>query len=176
MNNTIDPVAFYAAVISTITLIWNITNAILEKMSKLDIEMKVHSNFITMSDGRVIDAPESITISVVNRSNRNKYIKGICLKLPFKTALGSNMVKQQNLKVSYPIEIKPECEYIETIYPNDSWNWVLENYKNGSFRAIVYDTTNKKYKSKKMKVKILKKSYEFNKNLPKDVWKIINNQ
>ena len=78
--------------------------------------------------------------------------------------------------MTYPIEIKPECEYIETIYPDESWNWVLSKYRNGVVRAVVYDTTNKKYKSNRIWAKRIKEIYEFNSKVDSWIWNVIDKE
>lgn len=177
MNNTmnqVDYVAIYAAIISTIALIWNIINSIIEKSSRLVVDVSFHENFISIGNGNPIAGPKCIKVSIVNKSKKIKYIKSINIKLPYSTQFG-NMANLYKVDSAKRIEIKPEEEYILDFNINSTAEWMFENYKDGKFKIVVYDTTNKQYKSKKKNIKVFRDMYESNKKLPKEVWSLINN-
>ena len=145
-SSQVDYVAIYAAVISTITLVWNIINSIIDKTSRLDVKASFHDSFISIGN-KNIDGPRSMKVSIVNKSNRVKYVKSINIKLPYKTSFGKycNLYKMgQNSAIA----IKPEEEYVEEYKLNHSAMWMFEGYAEGKFRIIVHDTTGKNTKQK----------------------------
>ena len=78
----------YAAIISTISLVWNIVLAILEKRSNLKIIVEFRNTFTEGTNGNTITGPIVLFIRIINRSKYTKYISGVNIKLPYKTATG----------------------------------------------------------------------------------------
>ena len=178
--NQIDYVAIYAAFISTIALLWNIINSIVDKVSKLNVDVSFYNSIFSVGNniigyGDAQKGPTSIKISIVNKGKRKKYIKSINIKLPYKTKYG-DIFMLQKLDSKGVILIEPEDEYIFNFSINSTAELMFENYKEGKFKVIVVDTTNKKYSSKRMNTKVLKKFYDENMKLPKDVWALFENQ
>ena len=167
-------ISAYAAIISTITLIWNIANAILSKVSRFDVKVTFYDMVIGNEMMQPIMGPKNMNISIVNKSNKNKYIQAIKIKLPYKTKFGSCCgLYKENLKL--PIEVKPEEEIVLKYKLNLSAGWMFENYKEDKCRFVIVDTIGKKYKSKKIKMNLLKNAYDFNCKIPESTWNLIKN-
>lgn len=82
-------VSAYAALISTIALVWNIINSILSRVSRFNVNITFYDMLIGNSDMKPIIGPRNMNISIVNKSNKNKYIQSVNIKLPYKTEFGS---------------------------------------------------------------------------------------
>ncbi|WP_252238997.1 hypothetical protein [Clostridium sp. VAP51] len=162
----------YAALISTITLLWNIINSILSKISKLNVQISFFDIIIANGEMQPIKGPRNMNISIVNKSSKNKYVQSINIRLPYKTKFGSCCgLYKDNIK--FPVLIKPEEEIVFKYKINPSAEWMFENYKEGRFNIFIIDTTRKKYKSKKSNVSNLKAAYDFNCKIPIETWNII---
>lgn len=157
----------YAAVISTITLIWNIVN----KMSRI----KVRADFYTtmaFNDLEMEQGPGLLQITILNKSKRIKYVKVPQIKLSYNHGWDlTEKDKNKNIinlyltgnKLTFPIEMKPESEIILKYPLGKSSEWMYKKAKeNDTFKIIITDTTEKKYKSSKLKIKRLKDCIEHN--------------
>ncbi|NOW92508.1 hypothetical protein BCD91_004531 [Clostridium beijerinckii] len=162
----------YAAVISTITLIWNIANTIISKLSRFKVKVSIHDMIIGSDIMQPIKGPRTIKISIVNKSNKSKYIQSVNIKLPYKTKFGNycGMYKQN---VKFPIELKPEEEYIFDYKLNETASWMFESYREGKCKIFIVDTIKKKYKSNIIKASVFKDIYDFNIKIPSEVWALI---
>ena len=166
-------ISIYAAIISTIALVWNITLSIIEKISRFKVKAEFYNMYIDDVVKKPIVGPKTIKVSIVNKNNKIKYIKSINIELPYKTDYGRNcgLVKK---KLKFPILVKPEEELIIEYRLNVSAEWMFKNFKSGSCRIYIYDTTNKKYKSQKFDSKRLKEMFDFNKKIGSEIWDMIN--
>lgn len=179
-------ISAYAALISTIALVWNIVNSILDKTKRISVKAVFNSTMFANNDGNLIQGPGLLEVTIVNETNRIKYIKVPQIKLNYNHGYGllnhdkkGNVVNLflQGSKIRYPLEIKPESE-ITLKYPfsNES-KWICEkSKKNSKFNIIITDTINKQYKSKKIKISVLKSCIEHNSKInPKLINEIIIN-
>lgn len=168
----------YATVISTITLMWNITNSILDKMSRI----KVRADFYTtmaFSGSEMGNGPGLLQITILNKSKRIKYVKVPQLKLSYNH--GWDLTEKDknkdiiNLHLSgsslvFPIEMKPESERILKYPLGKGSEWMYKNAKkNDTFKVIITDTTEKKYKSSKLKIEKLKNCIEHNSTISSEL-------
>lgn len=159
-------VSAYAAIISTITLIWNIANSIISKMSRMSVKVSFHDTLIGNQFMEPVKGNRTMRVSVVNKSNKTKYIQVVNLELPYKTKFGK-ISGLYNIDSKFPKEVKPEEEIKIDYVLNTTASWIFENYQEGDFKIFIVDTTGKKYKSNKVKLKYLKAAYDFNCKLQK---------
>ncbi|WP_462392155.1 hypothetical protein [Clostridium cadaveris] len=171
-------ISIYAAIISTITLIWNILNSILDKMSRIE----VNANFYTtmaFKDSELEQGPGVLQIAILNKSKRIKYIKIPQLELSYNHGLDlgeddkkKNMVNLYlaGINLTFPIEMKPESEIILKYPLGKGSEWIYKNAKeNDTFRVVIKDTTKKEYKSNHLQVKELKCCVEHNSKISSDL-------
>lgn len=183
IDNPAILISAYAALISTITLVWNIINSILNNIDKIVVNAGFNISTIVNENGELIQGPCILTVSIVNESKRMKYIKIPSLKLSYHHGNKINENDNDDIvnlhfksnKIKFPLEIKPESE-IKLEYPlGAGCDWFLENStERSTFRILITDTVNKKYKSKKLKLSKLKQCIEHNSNLDKAIWKFFN--
>lgn len=167
-------VSAYAALISTITLVWNIINSVLSRISRFDVKVTFHDMIIGNANMQPIKGPRNMNISIVNKSNKNKYIQSINIKLPYKTDFGSYCGLYKD-DVKFPLLVKPEEEIVLKYKLNAGSEWLFKNYRNKKCKFFIVDTTNKKYKSKKIKMNLLKNAYDFNCRIPNSTWNLLKN-
>lgn len=165
-------ISAYAAVISTIALIWNIVNSILSKVSRFDVKVTFHDVIIGNGLMQPIMGPRNMNISIVNKSNKNKYVQSVNIKLPYETDFGSYCGLYKD-DVKFPILVKPEEELVLKYKLNASAKWLFKAYRDENCRFFIVDTTKKKYKSKKIKMSLLKNAYDFNCKIPEKTWNLI---
>jgi viroplasmin and RNaseH domain-containing protein len=162
-------ISIYAAIISTMALSWNIISFCIEKKSRIKVKVYFEKVFTEGSDNKLDEGPLSLTMVLVNKSKKNKYINDLFIKLPYKHTFGSNKVQLLKKSLKLPFELKPEEEIKVRFYLNSSFSWALENYKDGKCIVHVSDTTDKMYKSNKFNVHKLKESYNTNKEISPDI-------
>lgn len=130
-------VSGYAALISTIALIWNIINTILDKASKIEVHVDFYVIF-GIANNNTEEGPRVLQISVVNKSKRVKYIKVPQLKLSYNHGFdltekdkNRNIVNLflQGSKVTFPIEMKPESEVVLKYPMSKGSEWICKNAK-----------------------------------------------
>lgn len=186
IDNPAILISAYAALISTIALVWNIINSILEKMKTINVQAQFNTTMVVNDYREVVQGPALLEISIVNETNRIKYIKVPQIKLDYNHGWilleGKKKDNIVNLflsgsKINYPLEIKPESE-ITLKYPFSSESkWIYEkSKKNSKFNVIITDTIGKKYKSKRIKISNLKNCIDYNSTInPKLISEIIIN-
>lgn len=172
-------VSGYAAVISTITLIWNIVNTIIDKLSIIEIKSSTFiSAFTVVESNESIIGAEVLCISIVNSSKKVKYINRPKFKLSYKAILGNEELDEVNLinlqkKETWPIALKPEEEIVLNYPLRDGTEWFLtDESKNATFKVMVKDTINKTYYSKKLKVKLIKNIVSHNKGINQEYYEL----
>lgn len=182
-NNPAILVSAYAALISTITLIWNIINSILNKIDKISVDARFNTTYAYGDNNEFVEGPMLLVVSIVNETKRTKYIKIPSLKLSYHHGNKINEDNRDDIvnlhyksnKIKYPLEIKPESEVTLKFPIGTGSDWFLNNSNNSStFRVLITDTVNKKYKSKKLKLNVLKDCIEHNSKLSDSVWQFFN--
>ncbi|MDB2104004.1 hypothetical protein PMW00_13360 [Clostridium paraputrificum] len=176
-------VSAYAAIISTIALIWNIINSILDRLDRIKVSVRFNRTILGCENEKIEEGPDLMVISVVNKSARVKYIKAPSLKLSYhhgnklSEKEDDTIVTLYNIKkrINYPLEIKPESE-ITLEYPfQANSNWIFNNsHESSKFKVVITDTVNKKYNSKRIKLSILKKCIEHNSKIDESVMSYYN--
>lgn len=176
-------VSAYAALISTIALVWNIINSILSKVDRISVNARFNTTYAYGDNNEFIEGPLLLVVSIVNEAKRIKYIKIPTLKLSYHHGNKINKDSRDDIvnlhyksnKIKYPFEIKPESEVTLEFPIGAGSDWFLNNSKKSSnFRVIITDTVNKKYKSKKLKLIDLRHCIEHNSKLSTDVLKFFN--
>lgn len=176
-------ISAYAAIISTITLVWNIINSILDKRDKITVDARFNQTMFWSEGGKMISGPILLVVSIVNHSKRMKYIKVPSLKFSYHHG---NKISDDNDDtivnlhyksgiVKFPIELKPESE-VTLEYPLALGSgWFLNNSTDKStFKVRVVDTINKEYTSKKVSISQLKECIEFNSKLDSNIFELYN--
>lgn len=151
-----DVIALYAALISTVTLIWNISNAILEKLPRVSVQLSCNAK-IPFIPGVAVGKPNNIlTIKITNKSIFDIYIKRPGIKFQEKIdGHDCYYVTPLNESVTYPIHIKPREQYCTDIdLGSNILNLLLKcKNQNGNIRIMVTDTTDKIFYSNKISIK-----------------------
>ena len=177
-------ISIYAAIISTIALLWNIINSILDKMSRLEVKSEFYTTMI-FPGSNAEQGPGLMQITIVNKSKKTKYIKTPQLQLSYNhgwnNTNGDKHKNRVNLcmiadKRTYPLEMKSESELILK-YPFDKASeWICkESSNNSKFKVIITDTTGKEYKSKSLSINELKNCINHNKTINPIYINAINN-
>lgn len=162
----------YAAIISTMALIWNIVLSVLEKRSRLKIIVEFKDSFTVSNDGKPIKGPRTLYIRIINRSKYIKYVSGVNIKLPYQTDTG-NMYSLFKKNTQLPIALEAEKEYIyKFILTEENSVLLLKNYKVGKCRVIVIDTILKKYNSHRFSIEKIKQAINFNAKIQPEVLEI----
>lgn len=147
-----DIIASYAAIVSTIALIWSIFNSIIEKVSRVEVKIGVHMRISVPDFGRMNSI---IKVAAVNKSIYDLYINVPIIKLPVKVD-NKNRYTMTNLDnpVNYPILIKPREQHEMDIELGMNLINLLKNCKSPGkkIRFEITDTTGKKFKSNKIKI------------------------
>ena len=176
----------YAAIISTIALVWNIVNSILEKLSRIKVEAKFFDSFFGSSDnGEIIRGATVLSITITNASKKIKYINRPKLKLSYKALFANKKMDEVNLielknktifenAINFLLKLKPEFT-VTLNYPlrKEGTEWFLSSDKDKeNFKVIVTDTVNKKYYSKKIKINLLRNVVQNNSNIDDKIFRL----
>lgn len=103
-----DVVALYAALISTITLIWNIINGILEKMPRVNVRAGIYASVIGTPGIGVAQGSSGIKLSITNLSHFDINILEPLIELPERIDNHRFYgVYNSNNPIKYPINIGP---------------------------------------------------------------------
>lgn len=159
-------IAGYAAIVSTITLVWNIINSINQNKSKIKVFTYFTTSFEHSPMLRVTsEVIWNLTIDIINHSKYKKYIEQPLIKFP-EMIDGENKFKVTDLKkvINYPQELEPGQKFQTDIRPCESLlNLINQLSKdNLKFQVLIKDTQGKEYFSKKIKLKDLKAKCEVN--------------
>jgi hypothetical protein len=149
-----DCIAFYAALISTITLVWGIANAILEKMARLRIRAGIFAQFVAIPGVTAGPASWVIGVTITNISIYDIYVMKPRIGLPKKYE-GSNYISVFSMQdtTQYPVCIKSREQF--QIYEDISGQFVgilNQCNANKTIRFRVEETTGKVFYSNKLKI------------------------
>lgn len=151
-----DMIALYAAIISTMALLWNIINSILEKLPRIKVYAGISARFFNVV-GVGVSPPEFIiAIKITNLSTYDMYIEEPSIKLPEKIdeVHDSLFVTSFHENIRYPAVIKPREQlnvYIK-ISPELIEKLKKIKRKRSMIRIKVEDTTGKVFYSNKLSV------------------------
>lgn len=147
MENSTLYLAIYGSTISTIALIWNITRYVNERKGKLKITPSLNTK-IPISNLRSEFQPyTSLDISVVNLSEKTRFVKQPQFELKQKSNKYMNFLDLNN-PVNYPVELVAGKEFnvgfnLDSLEKED-----LKRVVANKFRIRIVDTHGKEYKSK----------------------------
>ncbi len=164
-----DIIALVALGISIITLVWNISNSIIEKTARIKIRIGRCLDFSLIVGSDIPDKLKpSLTITVINISPFDLYItkpmfQGIrfgFFPIKIKGYEGCYLTK---LNEQYPVYLKSREQYAINVEINETISQMLDNFGNGNkLRVRIMDTTSKKFYSNKIginELQIFKKSF-----------------
>jgi hypothetical protein len=172
-------VSGYAALVATLSLIWNIINTVLDKLSRIKVSYSTFlDSFIVVETNESIIAAEVLCVSIVNDSKKVKYINRPKLKLTYKATFGNQKFDEVQLinlykNETWPVALSPEEEIVLNYPLKGEDQWYLKNSpSNGKIRVMVTDTVNKKYYSKKIKIDKIKGLINYNNSIKPEDFKL----
>lgn len=157
-------IAGYAAIVSTISLVWNIINSINQSKSKVEVSAYFRAEFdAILGIGAISKTIWTLTVDIVNHSKYKKYIEQPLLIFP-EIVNGTNEFKVTDIRniVKYPQELEPGQKFQTEIGMCESLLNLINQIKNKNkkVKVLVKDTHGKKYYSKKLKLIDLKEKCE----------------
>ncbi|MPW25963.1 hypothetical protein GC105_09185 [Alkalibaculum sp. M08DMB] len=149
-------IAIYAAVVSTITLVWTIIIQILEKVPRVKISANVYAGREALEGKGVLYADYAIGIRVTNKSIYDIYITQIYVKLAEKVDGDTKyMISPKKGNLEYPIQLKSRDQFIIAVELDTMWDlFRSSNNKDKKIRIMAMDTTDKEFKSNKIELNI----------------------
>lgn len=161
-SSATDVIAFYAATIASITLLWNIANAILEKMSRLKVTISIKIKMIGAPGIGIINDPSYVlSIIATNLSPYDLYISKPKIQgkgfLPFPRKIEGHSVfyitKLSGEAAQYPFHLKPREQFETDIEIRGQFLETIKKYKRrDKLRIIITDTAGKKFYSNTIKI------------------------
>ncbi len=172
MEKWLDPivvVTFYAAIVSTVALIWNIVVLIRNKRIKLKINYKFLQTFTKDVLNNFSPISPELGIEITNLSDNDVYIKVISVDFCGKKInceFGDNIPALTFLdttkKIKYPYCLKHGELLKDNFDINSLCKEIGKNLKlNDKIRVLVYDTLGRKHFSKKFNYEILVEQVKF---------------
>lgn len=146
MSNSTFYLAVYGSVISTMALSWNIVQYIRSRKGKLKINASLNTKIPVTNSRSTMSAFTSIDISVVNLSEKTRYVKQPRFELDQVKNRFMDFLDLDN-PIKYPVELSPGQEF--TVWYNlqnideDSFNKIVAD----KFKIFIVDTHGKEYKS-----------------------------
>ncbi len=148
-----------AAVVATITLIWNIVRSINERRGIIKLKYQMGFQMAANSAGAVGPTIPVIILKCTNHSRNARYLEKPRIR-PSKKIDGKPelFIIQLNDTQNYPHELLPGAVLEKNYFLNDMNDYLLSKLEDGDwFRFVVYDTLGKKYETEKIKVEVIKK-------------------
>lgn len=139
--------ALYGSIISTMAFSWNIFQYIRSKKGKLRITPTLNTKIPVSHLGKTMNAFTSLEISVVNLSEKTRYIKQPTFELNQKMNRFMNFLDFDN-PVKYPIQLNSGEEFSVYFNIDTLDRESLEKITANKFRIGLIDTHGKEYKSK----------------------------
>lgn len=153
-------IASYAALVSTVALLWNIFTVINQNRTKLKITAGITASFEAIPGlGAVSDTNWNLSVTITNLSKSTKYIERPLIVLPQKI---NGDKRFQSVSVpeiqNYPVSLEPGEKLTRDIRLGESLLNLINKLKTtrGNVRIVVQDTTGKEYYSNSVKLKKLK--------------------
>jgi hypothetical protein len=147
MENETLYLALYGSVISTIAFSWNVYQYICSKKGKLRITPTLNTKIPISHLSTTMNAFTSLDISVVNLSEKTRYIKQPTFELNQKMNRFMNFLDLDN-PVNYPVQLNPGEEFSVYFNIDTLDRESLEKITANKFRIGLIDTHGKEYKSK----------------------------
>lgn len=152
-----DIIALYAAFISTVTIMWNIINSIIEKTTRVKINIGINTQFTGVAGVGIIGSPKLVlSIIVTNISPFDLYIGKPMLQgkgfgpIPRKIE-GHNGYYVTKPNEYYPLHLKPREQFKTDIEINDKFLEMIKKYKKRDrLRVRIADTAGKAFYSNKI--------------------------
>jgi hypothetical protein len=146
-------VAIYAAIISTVSLTWNIINLIISKKRKIKVEFR-HNVTFTQSAFGFSPVVATLSLKATNIGNENLHIKdteinfcGKKIEMIGQMATAIACIDPRGA-IKYPYPLQKGEVFKDDIGVRNIVDAISDKLKkNDKLRFIVRDTLNKKYKS-----------------------------
>lgn len=163
-NNGSLYIAGFAALISTISLLWNIINALLSRKSKINIDFTIHHQMVAHPLGGLSNVIPVFSLTITNVGMMTRYINSPTFtfwrgkELISKNERKFQVIDLQNT-ISYPIKLEVGNEHTTTTNVYNFWDKFKDQCRgNEKLWIEVTDTHKKRYKSNKLKFKELEKA------------------
>jgi hypothetical protein len=157
-------IAGFAAIISTISLLWNIFNAIISKLANMKVDFTIVQQMIADPKNGLGNPIPYFSILITNIGANKRFIKNPVFYFDkYKKGITGKEKRFQVIDVikttQYPIELEVGKEFNYTVNIAN----FLENFKGQlstkeKIRIEVTDTHGKTYRSKKMKLSIIEEA------------------
>jgi hypothetical protein len=147
MSNYTLIIAIYGALISSVALAWNIIRYFKSKKGILRIKPSLNTKFPMTNMGHTMKSFPTIDISVINLSEKPRYIKQPQFELDQKNNRYMNFLDLDN-PINYPIKLNTGEEFAVYFNLDNIDEESLKEVIAKKFRVRVLDTHGKVYKSK----------------------------
>lgn len=147
MSNSTFYLAIYGSIISTMALSWNVIQYFRSRKGKLKIEATINTRIPVTHSRSTISAFTSLDISVVNLSEKTRYVKQPRFELDQMKNRYMNFLDLDNPK-KYPVELSPGQEFTVWYDIHNLDEGSLEKIVANKFRINIVDTHGKEYNSK----------------------------
>lgn len=147
MSNTTLFLAIYGSVISTLALSWNIVQQIKGKKGKIRITPTLNTKIPISNAHGIMRSFTSLDISVVNLSEKTRYVKQPQFELDQKMNKFMNLLNLDN-PVKYPVQLNRGEEFSTGFNLDNLDKDDLDKITAKRFRIRIIDTHGKEYKSK----------------------------
>ncbi|SHN02108.1 hypothetical protein [Halanaerobium congolense] len=177
MNNGINISFFitgYAAIVATISLIWNIIKYYKENKTKLKVTATVTALMTGIPGEAVSDPYFILSVKIINRSKNERFLRRPSISLP-KKVNGYDVYQSVSLNESneFPLSLEPGEEYkyeielsknlIDILEPAKLW-WSKYTPFDSKIKIKIFDTLGNSFYSNKIKIKVLEEYYKENIN------------
>lgn len=147
MSNSTLYLAIYGSIISTIAVTWNIILYVRSKKGKLRITPTSNTKVPVTHSGTRMKSFTSLDISVVNLSEKTRYIKQPQFELDQRDNKYMNILDLEN-PVKYPVQLNPGEEFSVWFNIDNLNNGSLDKIVAKKFKVRIIDTHGKEHKSK----------------------------
>lgn len=146
MSNNTFYIAIYGSVISTMALSWNLIQYFRSRIGKLKIKTTLNTKLLLTQSRSKMTSYHSIDISVVNLSEKTRYVKQPQFELDQNNNRYMNFLDLDN-PIKYPVELNPGQEFTVWYNLENLDDRSLDKITANKFRVNIFDTQGKEYKS-----------------------------
>ena len=147
MTNSTFYIAVYGSIISTMALSWNIIQYFRSRKGKLKIKATINTKIPVTNLRSTMSVFTSIDISIVNLSEKTRYIKQPRFELDQPKNRFMDFLDLDN-PIKFPIELSPGQEFIVWYNLQNIDEGSFDNIVADKFKIYIVDTHGKEYKSK----------------------------
>lgn len=146
MSNSTFFLAIYGSIISSLALSWNIIQYLRSRKGKLKIKATINTKIPVTHAQSTMSAFTSIDISIVNLSEKTRYVKQPRFELDQTKNRFMDFLDLDN-PVKYPVELNPGQEFSVWYNLQNLNEGSLKNVVADKFKIYIVDTHGKEYKS-----------------------------